>query len=310
VEFGEKTREVLQGPLVACSIEVLQVNLGYKCNMACKHCHIAAGPDRNQAMDRETMDTVLSVMAENGIAVLDVTGGAPELNAHFRYLVEKAGKIGLHVVVRTNLTIFSEEGMEDLPDFYEGNGVEITASLPYYSERDVDRVRGKGTFQKSLEALRKLNSLGYGSSAGKKINLVYNPAGAFLAPPQKMMEQDYRRELQGRFGIFFDNLYAFSNMPIGRFRDHLITNRALEKYMEKLEAAFNPATLCGLMCRHLINVGWDGTLYDCDFNQMLGLKTDGGSSRHIADFDYRQLSGRKITVGEHCYGCTAGQGST
>ncbi len=308
--FNERILSVQSSPLSANVIDIVQVNLGYKCNMACKHCHIGAGPDRTEEMDKETVDTVLRVATENHISILDITGGAPELNAHFRYLVQEARKIGLHVVVRTNLTIFFEGGMEDLPDFYEANDVEIIASLPYYTEGDVDRVRGKGAFQKSIIALKKLNSRGYGSSLGKKINLVYNPRGAFLAPPQKTLEQDYKRELQKKFGIVFDNLYAFTNMPIGRFKDYLIISNNCDRYMENLIASFNPLTLDGLMCRYLINISWDGMLHDCDFNQILGLKTDSDCPQHIRCFDYQLLSRRRITVGEHCYGCTAGQGST
>jgi radical SAM/Cys-rich protein len=308
--FNEKILSVRSAPLAAKGIEILQVNLGYRCNMSCKHCHIGAGPDRSEEMEKELVDTVLSVTTENNIPVLDITGGAPELNANFRHLVEKGRNSGLHVIVRTNLTIFFEEGMSDLPFFYEANGVEIIASLPYYIDTDVDRVRGQGTFRKSIEALRTLNSLGYDGSCGKKINLVYNPAGAFLAPPQETLERDYKRELQSRFNVYFDGLYAFTNMPIGRFREYLIRNNNLERYMEKLAAAFNPETLDGLMCRYLISIGWDGAMYDCDFNQLVGLKTDSASPRHIRDFDYGRLCGREITVGEHCYGCTAGQGST
>ena len=308
--FHERILAVQAGPLTSKGIEILQVNLGYKCNMACKHCHIGAGPERSEEMDKETIDTVLNIVTRHNIGILDITGGAPELNAHFRYLVRKARESGLHVVVRTNLTIFFEEGMKDLPDFYGYHGVEIIASLPYYTDRDVDRIRGGGTFQKSISALKKLNSLGYSGSSEKKINLVYNTGGAFLAPQQKILEQDYKRELQQRFGIVFDNLYTFTNMPIGRFGDYLVTNNTLEKYLERLKAAFNPETLGGLMCRYLISIGWDGALYDCDFNQILGLKIDGNSPHHCNDFHYQRLSGRRIAVGEHCYGCTAGQGST
>jgi radical SAM/Cys-rich protein len=201
--------------------------------------------------------------------------------------------------------------MEDLCAFYEKNSVEVIASLPYYTENEVDRIRGKGTFQKSVEAIRKLNGLGYGNGlSGKKLNLVYNPAGTFLAPPQERLEEDYRRELRGKYGVFFDRLYTFTNMPIGRFKSYLERTGGLLKYMEKLASAFNPAILGGLMCRHLVNVGWDGRLYDCDFNQVLGLTLEGDGPQHLGDFDYDSLARRQITVGDHCYGCTAGQGST
>ena len=311
MRFRDKILTIRPEPLISDRVDILQVNVGYKCNMSCKHCHIEAGPDRREVMTRDTVDVVLRVLGENDIGTLDITGGAPELNPHFKYLVREARNIGRHVTVRTNLTIFFEEGMEDLPEFYRDNAVEVVASLPHYIEGDADRVRGSGTFRKSIKALERLNRLGYGTgSDNRRLNLVYNPPGAFLAPSQKTLEEDYRRELRGRFGISFDSLFVFVNMPIGRFREYLIRSRNLEKYQERLISAFNPETLDGLMCRYLISVRWDGMLYDCDFNQMLGLHLDGESPQHIRDFDYRLLSRREITVYDHCYGCTAGQGST
>jgi radical SAM/Cys-rich protein len=311
MHFKDRILTIQPEPLVSDRIEILQVNAGYKCNMSCKHCHVEAGPHRREEMTRDTVDVVLKVLRENDIGTLDVTGGAPELNPHFKYLVEEARNIGRHVIVRTNLTIFFETGMEDLPEFYSENAVEIVASLPHYIESDADRVRGRGTFRKSMEALERLNLLGYGSGSDNcKLSLVYNPPGAFLAPSQKALEEDYRRELRGRFGISFDNLFVFANMPIGRFREYLVRSRNLEKYQEKLVSAFNPETLAGLMCRYLISVRWDGMLYDCDFNQILGLNIDSACPQHIMDFNYSELSRRKITVYDHCYGCTAGQGST
>jgi radical SAM/Cys-rich protein len=311
VEFGEKTREVLQGPLVACSIEVLQVNLGYKCNMSCKHCHVAAGPSRDEEMDIRTVKEVLAALRRSRIAVLDITGGAPELNPHFRFLVTEAKKAEAHVICRTNLTIFFEEGMADLPEFFSDNSLEVIASLPYYLESDVDRVRGKETFQKSIRAIAKLNGLGYGKGLPeKKLNLVYNPPGAFLPPSQCSLETEYRKELGARFGISFDKLYTFTNMPAGRFRDFLDRTNTLGKYIEKLSSAFNPRTLDGLMCRRLISVGWDGVLYDCDFNQSGGLNISRNCPQQIRDFDYERLANREIMTADHCYGCTAGQGST
>ncbi len=310
MEFRERILGVLSKPLTARGIEILQVNLGYTCNMTCKHCHIGAGPGRHEAMARENIEAVLDVLRENEITVLDITGGAPELNPHFRFLLQEARKTGAHVIVRTNLTIFFEERMKGLPEFFRDNMVEVIASLPYYLESDVDRIRGKGTFQKSIKALMKLNSLGYGAGTDRKLNLVYNPAGIFLPPPQKTLEEDYKRELRNRFGISFDKLFTFTNMPVGRFRDFLSRSGSLEKYMEKLSSAFNAQTLDGLMCRHLINVGWDGKLYDCDFNQILGLNVNSNCAGHIMDFDHSKLACREITLDNHCYGCTAGQGST
>lgn len=309
--FRDRVAGIRSAPLTADDIVILQVNLGYACNMACRHCHVEAMPGRDQMMNGDTVETVIRVLKDNGIETLDITGGAPEMNPHFVHLVEEVKKAGHHVMVRTNLTILFEEGMESLPEFFSDNSVEVIASLPYYAVHDVDRVRGEGTFEKCVEALRRLNSLGYGKGVtDKRLNLVYNPAGPFLSPLQRTLEDDYRRELGRRFGISFDKLYTFTNVPIGRFRDHLVRTRTLDKYMEKLVLAFNPETLEGLMCRHLINVGWDGTLYDCDFNQMLGLSLQSDCPQHCRDFDYSRLTGRTITVGNHCYACAAGQGST
>lgn len=311
MRFEDKILSVQPEPMTACGIEVLQVNLGYKCNMLCRHCHIGAGPDRKEEMGGETVEAVLEILREGKTGILDITGGAPELNPHFTYLVEEGKKIGSHIIVRTNLTVFFEEGIEDLDVFYGKNSVEVIASLPYYTENEVDRIRGKGTFQKSITAIEKLNRVGYGNgTSGRKLNLVYNPGGNFFAPPQGRLEEDYKRELRKRFGVVFDRLFAFTNMPIGRFKSHLMRTSNLEKYMDKLAAAFNPETLSGLMCRHLINVGWDGRLYDCDFNQILGLAIDSDGPQHIRHYDYAKIARRKITVGDHCYGCTAGQGST
>lgn len=309
-KFSERVLGAVSGPLQAIGIKSIQVNIGYRCNMACKHCHIAAGPERTENMEGKTVDTVLRVISENPIETLDVTGGAPELNPHFRYLVTEARKLGRHVIARTNLTIFFEKGKDDLPEFYRDNDVELIASLPYYMKDNVDRVRGSGTFRKSIETLRMLNRLGYGEQGGKLLNLVYNPQGGFLSPPQAALEEEYKRELEKRHGVFFNRLYTFTNMPIGRFREFLVRSGNLEKYYQKLACAFNPGTLDAVMCRHLISVGWNGTLFDCDFNQIAGLAVDSDCPRNISDFDYAALSVRRIMVDDHCYGCTAGQGST
>ncbi|MBF0557539.1 MAG: arsenosugar biosynthesis radical SAM protein ArsS [Nitrospirae bacterium] len=311
MKFNDRVMSVLQQPLRAGSVDVLQVNMGYKCNMTCGHCHVSAGPDRDEEMDGETVEAVLDVLRKSDIKNLDITGGAPELNPFFRHLVKEATDAGKHIIVHTNLTIFFEAGMEDLAEFYSGNAVEIIASLPCYTESEVDRVRGKGTYERSINAVRKLNSLGYGSGfSDRKLNLVYNPSGPFLSPPQKDLENDYKRELLGRFGITFDSLFTFANMPVGRFRVNLIANNCLEEYMGKLECAFNPATIEGLMCRRILSVGWDGVLHDCDFNQALGIPLDGDCPGVIKNFDYSRICRRRISVDEHCYGCSAGQGST
>lgn len=311
MHFREKMHGFGEEPMHAGGIDVLQVNLGYRCNMACRHCHVQAGPHRQELMDNQTIEAVLRVLRKNRIKALDITGGAPELNPGFRHLVEDAALIGCHVIARSNLTIFYEEGMEDFFDFYSLHGVEIIASLPSLHEADLDRVRGDSAFRKSIRALQELNRLGYGrDDLHKRLNLVFNPPGAFLPPSQAGLEEEYRRELHTRYGISFNCLYTVSNMPIGRFREFLVRSGNFDTYLKKLEDAFNPATLSGLMCRNLISVGWDGRLFDCDFNQMIGLTTLDGQPRSIQDFDYRLLATRKIAVDDHCYGCTAGQGST
>ncbi len=309
--FSDRVSALLQAPLVSAGLQSLQVSVGYKCNMACRHCHVSAGPDRPETMQRPVIDRILAVLGQHDIKTIDITGGAPELNPFFTCLVTGAKKAGCHVIVRSNLTIFFENGFEHMPDFYSEHDIEITASLPCYLGANVDMTRGEGTFHKSIEALRRLNSLGYGTGKGmRRLNLVYNPSGAFLAPEQKALEEDYRSKLANQHGIQFDRLYVFSNMPVGRFRAHLEETGYLADYLKLLENSFNPATLKGLMCRHLISVAWDGALYDCDFNQALGLHMHDACPRHIRDFDFSSLSGREIRMGDHCYGCTAGQGST
>ncbi|HUI68122.1 MAG TPA: arsenosugar biosynthesis radical SAM (seleno)protein ArsS [Nitrospirota bacterium] len=309
--FSKKVLSVRPEPLKALEITTLQVNVGYQCNLACKHCHVASGPARTEIMDKDMVDAVLRALSGSPVNIVDITGGAPELNPSFRYLVKEARNLGRHVIVRTNLAIFYEKGMADLPEFYQDHDVELVASLPYYLEDNVDRVRGSGTFKKCIAALQKLNSLGYGNgTGGKNLSLVYNPQGAFLPPAQKTLEEEYKKELKSRFNIFFNHLYAFTNMPLGRFEDFLTRTGSLEKYMDKLTCAFNPQTLDSIMCRHLISVRWDGALFDCDFNQVLGLPLDAGAPAHIRDFDHDRLATRLIDVGDHCFGCTAGQGSS
>ena len=308
--FQTKVLSEHKEPLKASDVSTLQVNIGYRCNLACKHCHIEAGPSRTEAMDQKTMDAVLAALLGNDIGTLDITGGAPELHPLFRQFVVRARATGKRVIARTNLAVFFEGGMEGLPEFYQDHGVELVASLPYYREENVNRVRGDGTFKKCLAALRKLNSLGYGRSADRVLNLVYNPPGAFLAPDQATLETEYRKELSSRFGISFTQLFTFANMPIGRFREFLVRTQNLDQYMDKRACAFNPATLDTIMCRRLVSVGWDGRLYDCDFNQALGRTLSSGAPNHIRDFDLSVLAQRDIAVDDHCFGCTAGQGST
>ncbi len=309
-DFEKKILEVQSGPLRAGGIKILQLNLGYRCNMSCKHCHIEASPFRNEVMGKEVVDSALSVFKNHDIDILDLTGGAPELSPHFRFLIQEASALSRHIIVRSNLTVFFEEGLKDLPEFYSEHSVEVIASLPHYTEDGVNRVRGSTAFQKSIEALRKLNSLGYGKDDKRRIHLVYNPMGAFLPSSQKELEEQYKRELDSNFGIVFNRLYTFANMPIGRFKDFLLRSRNFDKYIETVKRTFNPGTLDSLMCRYLISVGWDGNLYDCDFNQILGLPVDKSCPIHIRDFNYSSLAGRRIVTDNHCFVCAAGQGST
>jgi radical SAM/Cys-rich protein len=262
-------------------------------------------------MEKDIIDESLNIAREYNIGTIDLTGGAPELNPSFKYLVKEAKKLKRHIIVRSNLTVFLEEGMEDMPEFYSEHNVDIVASLPHYTEDGVDRVRGDMVFQKSIEALGRLNILGYGQYADKKqLNLVYNPMGAFLPSSQRELEEQYKRELYSAFGIVFNRLFTFANMPIGRFKSFLVRSGNYDRYMESVKHAFNRDTLNGLMCRYLISVGWDGRLYDCDFNQILGLSVEKSCPTHIGDFHYSALAERKIVTGNHCFVCTAGQGST
>jgi radical SAM/Cys-rich protein len=295
------------------ALDTLQVNLGYKCNQACFHCHVNASPDRKEMMGRDTIELVLRVLRERRLATLDVTGGAPELNAHFRYLVSSARALGIRVIDRCNLTILNEPGFEDLASYLASESVEVTASLPCYTKDNVDRQRGNDVFDSSILGLRKLNALGYGlEGTGLTLNLVYNPLGPFLPPAQEKLEADYKRELGTHFGISFNHLFTLANMPIARFGSTLVSQGKFAPYMALLRNAHNPANLDGVMCRTIVSVDWRGYLYDCDFNQMLGipLTIAGKPKRHLSDLFDEDLVGGPIAVAEHCYGCTAGQGSS
>jgi radical SAM/Cys-rich protein len=297
--------------LAATGIEVLQVNVGRLCNQTCRHCHVDAGPDRREIMSRETLEECLRVLARTAIPTVDITGGAPELNPHFRWFVHEVRTLGRHVIDRCNLTVLLTRGQEDLPEFLAGEGVEVIASLPCYLEQNVDAQRGAGVFERSITALRRLNDVGYGQAGtGRILNLVYNPLGPSLPPPQEKLEADYRRELAACCGIVFNRLYTITNMPISRFLDDLLTHGQYEAYLERLVSAFNPAAAAGVMCRTTLSVDWQGRLYDCDFNQMLDLGVQPSLPQHIRDFDAAQLSARPIVTGRHCYGCTAGAGSS
>jgi radical SAM/Cys-rich protein len=308
--FHDTVRSLRRDPLTAQGIATLQVNVGYRCNLSCSHCHVEAGPGRTETMDGGIVDAVLEALANSSISTVDVTGGAPELNPHFRRLVGSARDLGKNIIVRTNLAVLHEPGMADLPVFYRDHGVELIASLPCYRQDNVDSMRGSGTFAKCMTTLKELNRLGYGLQDYLPLHLVYNPAGPFLPPSQGALEQDYRRELGGRYGVSFTTLYALTNMPIGRFHDRLTRSGDLDQYRDLLACSFNPATLDGVMCRTLLSVGWDGRLYDCDFNQVLGLTVDPSVPAHINAFAYDALARRTIRIGDHCYGCTAGHGST
>jgi radical SAM/Cys-rich protein len=302
-------------PLRRRALDVLQVNLGYTCNQTCVHCHVNAGPNRTEQMSSETIDLVLAVIDARHVSTIDLTGGAPELNPHFRRLVVAARERGVEVIDRCNLTILEEPGHEDLADFLAAQRVQIVASLPCYSMDNVDRQRGRGVFDKSIRALRRLNSLGYGRTGSDlTLNLVYNPQGPSLPPPQGALEADYKRTLGENFGIEFNQLYTLANMPIARFGSTLISKGQFPAYMALLRAAHRDENLASVMCRSLISVDWQGHLYDCDFNQMLGLSMRAGGRRdarlHLSDLLASDYTDNPIATADHCYACTAGQGSS
>jgi radical SAM/Cys-rich protein len=308
--------------LAPLSVETLQVNVTRLCNQACHHCHVDASPKRTEQMSRATVDRCLEILAGNAaITKLDITGGAPELNPHFDYLVEAARRLDKHVMVRHNLTVTIDgnpqtgESKRRLPEFFARHRVEVISSLPYFQEFFTDKQRGNGVFKKSVESLRLLNEQGYGKSDGAQgfgltLNLVYNPVGAFLPASQESLERQFKKELEAKFGVVFNSLFTITNMPINRFKKDLERLGAYEEYMARLNQAFNPAAARGVMCRSLISVGHDGRLYDCDFNQMLDLNLSEESGGTVFDFDLDKLLDRKIVFGQHCYGCAAGAGSS
>lgn len=295
------------------SLEILQVNLGYRCNQSCLHCHVNAGPTRKESMSRETMEQVLALAQAARVHTLDLTGGAPELNPHFRYLVQAARDLGLRVMDRCNLTILGVAGQEDLAEFLAAQRVEIVASLPCYLQENVDAQRGDGVFTASIAALRQLNALGYGAEdRGLVLNLVFNPQGPQLPPPQATLERDYKTQLAEHYGIRFNQLFTLTNMPIQRFGSRLISQGQFDDYLVLLKNAHRDENLATVMCRTLLSVAWDGTVYDCDFNQMLGLplRFKGRPRVKVRDLLGVDLRGNLIQVADHCYGCTAGQGSS
>jgi radical SAM/Cys-rich protein len=296
--------------LHSVKIETLQVNLGLLCNQQCAHCHLEASPQRDEIMKWDVMELVLKAAKGAQCQLVDLTGGAPELNPHFRRFVKTLRLEGHQVKVRTNLTVLLEPGMEELPEFFRDQQVQLVASLPCYLEENVCAQRGKGVYERSMAVIRRLNALGYGSQPELPLYLVYNPGGPFLPPPQSTLEEDYRRELGQRFKITFTRLLTITNMPLGRFRTELIRKKEQEDYVQLLRKSFNPHTVKGLMCCHQLSVGWDGTLYDCDFNLALGLPVNHGAPDHIRSFKPKELETRRVVTGEHCFACTAGAGSS
>ena len=311
--FQQKIEPAGYFPLKPSKLEVFQVNIGYMCNQVCKHCHVDAGPDRKEIMTKETMQQCLDVLERTKIKTLDITGGAPEMNPDFRWFVAEAHKIGTsEIIVRSNLTIIrSNPKYNDLPEFFKQNTVRVCSSLPFYNANKTDRQRGEGVFNDSIEALHDLNKIGYGKeNSGLVLDLVYNPTGAFLPGDQKQLERDFKKELKDHFDVEFNSLFTITNIPISRFLDFLIESGNYEDYMEKLINAFNPSAVSGVMCRNTISIDWQGNLFDCDFNQMLGLKTEKSAGQHISTFDVARLESREIVIGQHCFACTAGAGSS
>ncbi len=302
-------------PLKPTGIEVLQINVGKMCNQVCAHCHVDAGPDRKEIMNRETMSQCVEVMRNNSdLTTIDLTGGAPEMNPDFRWFVEQINAVrpDVNIIVRSNLTIIvANKKYYDLPEFFKKHHIEVSSSLPYFSASRTDAQRGDGVFNASIQALTMLNEVGYGKeNSGLILNLVYNPTGAFLPDDQGALERQFKHELKRRFDIDFNKLFAITNLPVSRFLEYLINSGNYEEYMEKLVQAFNPVAAANVMCRNTISVGWDGYLYDCDFNQMLEMKVAAKSSQHILDYDTEVLEERTILFNQHCYGCTAGAGSS
>ena len=310
--FKDKISETGQFPLKPKKIEVLQINVGYMCNQICAHCHVDAGPDRQEIMTKETMQHCLDVIKKTEAHTLDLTGGAPEMNPNFRWFVEEASKIGVQdFIVRSNLTIIkSNKKYHDLPEFFKKHNIHVVSSMPHWTQGKTDKQRGNGVFNKSIQALQELNAVGYGMPESKlKLDLVYNPSGAFLPGDQYAMEQEFKKVLKADFGIQFNNMFAITNLPISRFLDYLIASENYEDYMYSLVEAYNPSAVQNVMCTNTISVSWDGWLYDCDFNQMLELKVNS-KANHISNYNENILQNREVVISQHCYGCTAGAGSS
>lgn len=310
--FAEKINGCGHFPLKPAALEIFQVNVGYMCNQVCSHCHVDAGPDRKEIMSRDTMQLCLEALKASGAHTLDLTGGAPEMNPDFRWFVEEAAKVGVQdFIVRSNLTILrANKKFYDLPDFFKAHNVHVVSSLPFYNRERTDKQRGNGVFDQSIAALQELNKRGYGlEGSGLELDLVYNPSGAFLPGDQVALEAEFKAALLEDFGIHFNRLFCITNLPISRFLEYLLASGNYEDYMYALVDAFNPAAVEAVMCRNTVSVSWDGYLYDCDFNQMLGLKV-ASKAQHLSDFSAEMLAQREIIISQHCYGCTAGAGSS
>ncbi|HHP7240650.1 MAG TPA: arsenosugar biosynthesis radical SAM (seleno)protein ArsS [Cyclobacteriaceae bacterium] len=310
--FRDKIKTIGLLPLKPTGIEVFQVNVGKMCNQTCKHCHVDAGPDRKEIMTRETMEQCLDAIRDTDIPLVDITGGAPEMNPDFRWFVASISEMCKRAIVRCNLTIvLANPRFNDLPEFFREHKVNVVSSLPYFNARRTDAQRGEGVFEKSIKALKILNEMGYGKgNPDLKLDLVYNPTGAFLPGDQSGLESEFKKRLEHRYGITFDSLFTITNIPVSRFLDYLIQSDNYESYMQELVSNFNPSAAMGVMCRNTLSVGWDGYLYDCDFNQMLEMRLDENAPQHIKDFDLGRLNHRNIQTNQHCYGCTAGSGSS
>jgi len=303
--------QMAAGSIIANGIEILQINVGYLCNLACRHCHVQAGPGRSELMSEKTMKICLRILQENSIPVIDITGGAPEMNPAMPWFLEECALLKRRLQVRTNGVILLEKDFSHFLDLYTRLGADVVVSLPHMDMKITNRQRGDGVYSRLIDAIRKLNEKGYGQKNSDLIlNLVHNPGGAYLPGLQSSLEQQYRQALKEKFGIVFNNLFCITNMPIGRYLDYLKRTENYEDYMTALVNAFNPATLAGVMCRTTLSVAWDGKLYDCDFNQVLGMTVNHGAPENIADFDFHQLASRRIVTGDHCYACTAGAGSS
>jgi radical SAM/Cys-rich protein len=310
IKFGDQLKKLNLFPLQSTGIEILQINLGKLCNQVCEHCHVDAGPDRIEIMTKQVLEACIEAAKNSSIHTVDLTGGAPEMNPNFKWFVSELSQLGKKVIVRSNLTILTYKKYLDIPQFFKDNKVTVISSLPCYTKDNVDKQRGGGVFKRSIDALKRLNELGYGKvGSGLELNLVYNPSGTGLPPEQASLEKDYKRELKELFDVEFNSLFTITNLPISRFLDFLLKEEKYEEYINKLTNSFNPLAAKGVMCRNTISVGWDGKLFDCDFNQMLELGV-ASNIKNISNFNVKKLKSRDIVLGQHCYGCTAGAGSS